>query len=506
MLASISVSLESLNLITLSPMLVAIVGALLILVIDLFKDDLDKTLYVMLTMLILFIDIGATYSLNINERGFFDLMLVDGISVVSQLIILVASLFFVPLALTASNKRFHEYAYPEYFALFLFMVAGFQFMVSTDNLILIFVGLETASLSLYTLIAMHNTRGAHEAAVKYFTMGALAAGFFLMGSAAIYALTGSVELYEVAKILQSQGADGAAFMLPVLGGVVLMLVAVGFKVSLFPFHMWTPDVYEGSSAPMAGYMSVVPKLAMVVVAMRIFGIYINLDIEAVSYLIIIVAVITMTLSNMMALVQKDVKRMLAYSSISHAGFIMAALALGTTKANSSIFLYYAMFMMTNLGAFAMLWISQHKKKSFDERYDHPFEKFSGMISISPMAAVIMGIFMLSLAGVPPFSLFWGKLYLISSVVDFAVATAETKYMVLAVIMVLNSAIAAYYYLKLIVYMFLKAPLASEEVVYVNQSRPLNVVIGILAVITITSIFYVQPLLEFISYLVSSSGY
>jgi NADH-quinone oxidoreductase subunit N len=385
------------------------------------------------------------------------------------------------------------------------MISGFQFMVSSDNLILIFVGLETASLSLYTLIAMHNTRGAHEAAVKYFTMGALAAGFFLMGSVAIYALTGSVELYEVAKILQSQGLESAA-MLPVLGGVVLMLVAVGFKVSLFPFHMWTPDVYEGSSAPMAGYMSIVPKLAMVVVAMRIFGIYINLDMEAVSYLIIVIAVITMTLSNMMALVQKDVKRMLAYSSISHAGFIMAALALGTTKANSSIFLYYAFFMVTNLGAFAMLWISQHKKKSFDERYDHPFEKFSGMISVSPMAAVIMGIFMLSLAGVPPFSLFWGKLYLISSVVDFAVATAETKYIVLAIIMVLNSAIAAYYYLKLIVYMFLKAPSTSETVVYANQSRPLNVVIGIMAVLTIFSIFYVQPLMEFVTYLVSSSGY
>ncbi|HIP61439.1 MAG TPA: NADH-quinone oxidoreductase subunit NuoN [Sulfurovum sp.] len=505
MLEPISVSLESLNLITLSPMLIAICGALLILIIDLFKSDLDKTLYVTLTMLILFVDFGATYSLSINERGFFDLMLIDGISVVAQLIILIASLLFVPLALTASNKRFHEYSYPEYFALFLFMVAGFQFMVATDNLILMFVGLETASLSLYTLIAMHNTRGAHEAAIKYFTMGALAAGFFLMGSAAIYATTGSVELYEVSKILQSQ-MDNPGFDLAVLGGAVLILVAVGFKVSLFPFHMWTPDVYEGSSAPMAGYMSVVPKLAMVVVAMRIFGVYINLDIQAVSYIIIIIAVITMTLANMMALVQDDVKRMLAYSSISHAGFIMAALALGTTKGNSSIFLYYGFFLITNLGAFAMLWISRHKKKSHHERYDHPFSKFAGMVSISPMAAVVMGIFMLSLAGVPPFSLFWGKLYLISSVVDYGVATDEMKYIVLAIIMVLNSAIAAYYYLKLIVYMFLKSPSENETVVYVNQSKPLNVIIGILVITTIFSIFYVQPLMEFVTYLVSSSGY
>jgi NADH-quinone oxidoreductase subunit N len=505
MLTPISIDLESLNLITLSPMLIAICGALLILIVDLVKPKLDKTLYVMLTMLILFVDLVSTYSATINERGFFDLMLVDGVSVIAQLIILTTSLLFIPLALTASNRRFHEYSYPEYFALFLFMVAGFQFMVSSDNLILIFVGLETASLSLYTLIALHNTRGAHEAAIKYFTMGALAAGFFLMGSAVIYAITGSVELYEVANILQSK-MDDTGLMLPVVGGFVLMLVAVGFKVSLFPFHTWTPDVYEGSSAPMAGYMSIVPKLAMVVVAMRIFGMYINLDIETISYTIIIIAVITMTLSNMMALVQTDVKRMLAYSSISHAGFIMAALALGTTKANSAIFLYYGFFMVTNLGAFAMLWISHHKSKRHHERYDHPFSKFSGMIHKSPMAAVIMGIFMLSLAGVPPFSLFWGKLYLISSVVDFAAATEETKYIVLAIIMVLNSAIAAYYYLKLIIYMFLKPADESSGIVYVNQSRALNTVIGVLAILAIMSIFYVQPLMEFVTYLVSASGY
>ena len=505
MLTPISIDLESLNLITLSPMLIAICGALLILIVDLVKPKLDKTLYVMLTMLILFVDLVSTYSATINERGFFDLMLVDGVSVIAQLIILTTSLLFIPLALTASNRRFHEYSYPEYFALFLFMVAGFQFMVSSDNLILIFVGLETASLSLYTLIALHNTRGAHEAAIKYFTMGALAAGFFLMGSAVIYATTGSVELYEVANILQSR-MDDTGLMLPVIGGFVLMLVAVGFKVSLFPFHTWTPDVYEGSSAPLAGYMSIVPKLAMVVVAMRIFGMYINLDIEAISYTIIIIAVITMTLSNMMALVQTDVKRMLAYSSISHAGFIMAALALGTTKANSAIFLYYGFFMVTNLGAFAMLWISRHKSKRHHERYDHPFTKFSGMIHKSPMAAVIMGVFMLSLAGVPPFSLFWGKLYLISSVVDFAAATEETKYIVLAIIMVLNSAIAAYYYLKLIIYMFLKPADESSGIVYVNQSRALNTVIGVLAILAIMSIFYVQPLMEFVTYLVSASGY
>ncbi|WP_457607214.1 NADH-quinone oxidoreductase subunit NuoN [Nitratifractor sp.] len=496
MLQPISVSLASLNLVTLSPMLVAIVGALVILIIDLLKKDLHKSLYVTLAILVLFVDFGATLSLGINERGFFDVMLVDGISVISQLLILIASMLFIPLALT--SKRFHEYSYPEFFALFLFMVAGFQFMVASDNLILIFVGLETASLALYTMIAMHNTRGAHEAAIKYFTLGAMAAGFFVMGAAAIYAVTGAVELYDVAKVLQARMAE-PGIMIPIVGGALLMMVAIGFKVSLIPFHLWTPDVYEGASAPMAGYMSIVPKVTMMVVAMRLLGLYVDMGVEAVRWMIIALAVVTMTLSNIMALVQEDVKRMLAYSSISHAGFVMAALALDTTKAYSSIFLYYGLFLFTNLGAFTMLWITRHKKQTYHHRFHHPYEKFAGLIHISPVGAVIMGIFMLSLTGVPPFSLFWGKLYVIS-------ATVDAGYLWLAVVMALNSAIAAYYYLKLIVYMFLKEPAEGIEAIGGNKSLPLVVIVGISVAVTTLTIFIVQPLLSYITYMVSVSGY
>jgi NADH-quinone oxidoreductase subunit N len=496
MLQAVDISMASLNLITLSPMLVIVGGALLIMIIDLLKKDMEKSLFVMLSILILFVDFGATLSLSINERGFFDLMLIDGISVLSQLLILLASMLFIPLALT--EKRFHEYSYPEFFSLFLFMVAGFQFMVASDNLILIFVGLETASLALYTLIAMHNTPGSHEAAIKYFTMGAMAAGFFVMGSAAMYAVSGSVELFDVAKVLQQRmGEAGIAF--PIIGGAVLLLVAIGFKVSLMPFHMWTPDVYEGASAPMAGYMSIVPKIAMMVVAVRVIGFYIDLGMESVRYMVIALAIITMTLANIMALVQLDVKRMLAYSSISHAGFVMAALALDTTKAYSGIFLYYGLFLFTNLGAFAMLWISRHKKNRYHSRFHHPYEKFSGLISTSPMGAVIMAIFMLSLTGVPPFSLFWGKMYIIS-------ATVDAGYIWLAIVMALNSAIAAYYYLKLIVYMFLKPPVAGIEAVGVNSSRPLVVIVGIAAFVTTMSVFFMEPMLTYINYMVSVSGY
>ncbi|PHS34161.1 MAG: NADH-quinone oxidoreductase subunit NuoN [Sulfurovum sp.] len=496
MLEPINVSLESLNLITLAPMLIAIVGALIILVIDLLNDKLNKSFYVMITLLVLFIDFGAVLGLNVNERGFFDVMLIDGISIISQLMIIGGSMIFIPLALT--SKRFHEYSYPEFFALFLFMIAGFQFMVASDNLILIFVGLETASLSLYTLIALHNRANSYEAAVKYFTMGALAAAFFAMGSAVVYALTGSVELYKVAEVMATR-MNEPGLMIAIFGSSVLLLVAFAFKLSLFPFHTWAPDVYEGASAPLAGYMSVVPKIAAFVVSIRIFGMYIDLGVEWVRWTILVIAVLTMTFANIMALVQDDVKRMLAYSSISHAGFIMAALALDTTEGNTSIFLYYALFMFTNLGAFTMLWISRHKKRRFNKRYDHPYEKFAGLIQIMPVGAVIMGVFMLSLAGVPPFSVFWGKIYVMQAAVN-------AGYIWLAIVMGLNSAIAAYYYLKLIVYMFLMEPVKDVDTVYYNISKPLMAIIGLATVATVAAVFYVQPLVSYLYYMISASGY
>ncbi len=495
MLEPISVSLESLNLGTLAPMLVAICGGLGILIIDLIKRDLDKTMYVMLSVLVLFVDLGTVLGLQAGERGFFDVMFIDGIAILSQIIILAASMLFIPLALT--SKRFHEFSYPEFFGLFLFMVAGFQFMVATDNLILIFVGLETASLALYTLIAMHNREKSFEAAIKYFIMGALAAGFYVMGALILYALTGSVEIYKIEEVLI---AGDYANLTILLVGIAFMIGALGFKLSMVPFHTWTPDVYEGASAALAGYMSVVPKIAGFIVAMRIFEFLIQSDVVWLRDILYVAVVLTMTLANIMALVQHDVKRMLAFSSISHAGFVMAAIMIGTTQANSALFLYWILFLFTNLGAFAMLWVSRHKESRWHERYDHPYEKFSGMIQIMPVGAVVMALFMLSLAGVPPFSLFWGKLYLMSAAVN-------SDYIVLALIMAINSAISAYYYLKLIVYMFLKSPEENEGTVYMrNASKPLQTIIGFSVFLTVFAVIAVEPMMDIITAYVQASGF
>ncbi len=499
MLEAVNVSLASLNVPTLVPMTIAVVGALSILTIDLVKEGLNKSLYVMIALLFLLLDLGAVmdsagvFASNGTQLGFFDVMLIDGLAILAQLVIVIASMMFIPLALT--SKRFHEFSYPEFFALFLFMIAGFQFMVATDNLILVFVGLETASLALYPMIALHNRNKSFEAAVKYFTMGALAAGLFSFGSMVFYALTGSVEIHQIAAALE---ADNYANIGYVLVGTAFLFASFAFKLSLVPFHTWTPDVYEGSSAALAGYMSIVPKIAGFVVAMRLFEFLVNSGVVWLEVILYAMVVVTMTAANIWAIVQNDVKRMLAYSSVSHAGFVMAAVLIGTTQANTGLFLYWALFSFANLGAFTMLWVSRQKELLPGQSSDHPFEKFSGMFQTSPIQATLMALFMLSLAGIPPFALFWGKLYLIG-------AAVSGGFTVLALIMALNSAIAGYYYVKLIVFMFMKEPTVSTNYL-VNASTSLKTIVGMAAFATIFSFIVVSPLIEFIGGFVYNSGY
>jgi NADH-quinone oxidoreductase subunit N len=247
-------------------------------------------------------------------------------------------------------------------------------------------------------------------------------------------------------------------------------------------------------------MSIVPKIATFVLALRLFEYLVSIDVEWIKTMLWIAAVTTMTIGNILALVQESVKRMLAFSSISHAGFGLAAILIATNEANTALFMYWALFMFANLGAFTMLWISRHKSKIFHNRFDHPYTKFSGMIYIAPIPAIIMAIFMLSLAGVPPFALFWGKFYILS-------AAVSSGYIGLALIMALNSAIAVYYYLKLIVYMFLREPSTSNRTVYMhNATAPFKFILGISAVASVFSIIFINDLMVGISSILRSSGF
>lgn len=492
---TISIDVASLNLPALLPMAILTMGALGLICVDLVVKGLNRSFLTMITILFILLDLGAVIGYNGPSRAFFDVLLVDGIALIAQVIILVASAIFLPLSL--SHRHFREFEMAEFYALFMFMIVGFQCMVVSDNLILIFIGLETSSLALYTMIAMHNRAKAFEAAIKYFTMGALAAGFYALSALIFYAMTGSVEIYQIEQALQARNFEP---LVGILAGTIFMLGALGFKLSLVPSHTWTPDVYEGSSAPLAGYMAVVPKIAGFVVAMRLFEMLVYSGVVWLEHILYAAVVLTMTLANITALVQEDVKRMLAFSSISHAGFMMAAILIGTTQSNTALFLYWTLFMFTNLGAFTMLWIVRHRKNLWDERYQHPYTKFSGLVKLMPATATIMGIFMFALAGMPPFSVFWGKLYLISAAIN-------SEYIYLAVIIALNSAIAVYYYMKLAVYMFLKEPVMADATLYAtNASTPLKVIVGVAVMITVFAIVFVEPLLEILTKYVSASGF
>jgi NADH-quinone oxidoreductase subunit N len=479
---------ESLNLSVLIPMIILSSGALGIICVDIVKKELSRSFYAIISILFLIASLAFVVVSDTNVSGFFGMILIDGTAKLAQIIILTASLLFAPLIL--SGKKFDEHKFAEYFAFLLFAVTGFLFMVSTNNLILIFVGLETASLALYAMIAMHNQNNAIEAALKYFTMGALSSGLFAMGAMMLYALTSSVDINIIIQTLAQRDFEP---MIAILGALAFILASFAFKLSIVPFHTWTPDVYEGSTAALAGYMSVVPKTAGFIVVLRLFETLIDEKLIWANDVFYLLAVITMTLSNLMALVQSDVKRMLAFSSISHVGFILCAVLIGSKQANEAIFLYLILFMFVNFGAFTLLWIARNKENLYDERYQHPYSKFSGMIKIAPMGAVIMALFMLSLAGIPPFSIFWGKIYIMS-------AAIQEGFIILAVIMAINSAIAVYYYLKLIVFMFLKEPLRTDGSVYIeNASKPLMIVVGIAVITAAAAMFFVEPIMMAIDY-------
>ena len=485
----IELSFLDLNLQSLLPMLVLIGGATFILLLGVFKKG-GRGLFASLSIFTLAVSLFLCLNYSYDENGFFDMLLLDGLSRLSMAFMLLGALLFLPLAL--SKRSFSEYDLGEFYALFLYMMAGFSFMVSSNNLVVIFIGLETASLALYVLIALHKKEKSLEAAVKYFILGSLSAAFFGFGSMIFYLMTGSVDLGAIKTSILS-AEDLSLFML--VTGFAFIAASIGFKLSLVPFHSWVPDVYQGSSAATAGFISVVPKVAGFVVALRFFAFLADMDNGIIASLLWILAVFTMTFGNVLALVQEDVKRMLAYSSISHAGFVLAALVMGSTAANANLFLYWFLFLFTNLGAFTLLWAVA---KSNGSSVSYPFENFSGLVGSSPVFAIIGAIFMLSLAGIPPFALYWGKIFLISEAIN-------TEHFYLGFIMILNSAIAVYYYLKLVVYMFLK-PAQAHALAPQKANLPVKILLGAAAGFVLTLFLFIDDALAYATALLGASGF
>jgi len=316
-----------------------------------------------------------------------------------------------------------------------------MFMASSTNLIMIFIALETMSISIYALAAFKKDDRGVEGAIKYLILGSFSAGFLLLGLAFVYGATGTFDLKEIGRYISIYKEFHLNSML--LIGIALVITGFLFKVSTVPFHMWTPDVYEGAPSPITGFMATGVKAAAFSAFIRILLQSFNQYSNEYSSLIAFFAVLTMFGGNLIALAQKNVKRMLAYSSIAHAGYLLVGIVAGTQLSSSAMLYYLLGYGFMNIGAFSVLAALSAKEKS-----NSNLDDLKGIGLKYPFLGVAMSVFMFSMAGVPPTVGFFGKFYLFLSAIN-------AKLYGLTIIAVINSAISAYYYLRVLVYMFFK---------------------------------------------------
>jgi NADH-quinone oxidoreductase subunit N len=433
-------NLPSLNLVAILPQILLVVAGMLVLLADLVVKN--KRILAWLSLVAVLATLAVTLFVRPASPDFQGMSLADGLGLFAAAAVLMAAGLAILLALDRTQD-FTRQPGP-YYALILLASAGMIAMAKGNDFLIIFLGLEIFSLALYILtgFARRDARSS-EASLKYFLLGAFASGFFLYGIALIYGATGTTNLTKIA-----QGTAPLSVTLPFAPllpiGVGLLLVGYGFKVALVPFHQWTPDVYQGAPTSVTAFMSVATKTAAFASLIRVLSALVTHDRPWLIALAAL-AVITMTVGNLAALRQSSLKRMLAYSSIAHAGYVLVGLAAGTSQGSQAALYYLLVYTFMNLGAFAVLLAVQRRDEN-----DVTTDRIAGLSSRHPGMAVLMAVFMFALTGIPPLAGFFGKLYVFG-------AAVQANMVWLAIIAMLNSAIAAYYYLRVTVSMFMADP-------------------------------------------------
>ncbi|HZR29372.1 MAG TPA: NADH-quinone oxidoreductase subunit N [Terriglobales bacterium] len=418
---------------------------------------------------------------NYTGTAFFDMIAVNSFSIFFHL--LIALIVIVIILASYEYLEIQHINLGEYYGLILFGAVGMMLMSSATELVLIFIALEISSISTYVLAGFRRkSAGSSESSLKYFLLGSFATAFFLYGVALMFGATGSTSIAEIARQLQAGHTGLLAFV-----ALALMFVGLGFKIASAPFHIWTPDVYEGAPAPVVGLMSTAPKAAVFAVLLRIL--FAAASASAFSsawfWLVWVSAALSMTLGNIGALVQNNVKRMLAYSSIAHAGYMLVAFLGPATNPQvgiSAAIFYTASYAAMNVGAFCIV---SHLAGS-EERYV-TLDDYAGLSQRSPWLAAMLSIFMLSLIGIPPTAGFFAKYYVFN-------AALHANLVGLAVIGLINSAVAAYYYLRLIVVMYMRDSKTEAPVLPVPASLGVAVVLS--AVATLYLGIWPQRILEY----------
>jgi NADH-quinone oxidoreductase subunit N len=361
----------------------------------------------------------------------------DALTNYSKMLILFGALLVLLLSI-GFYREYEELGVCEYPVLILLSVAGMMLMVSTMNLLSLYLGLEMQSLALYILASIHRDNvKSSEAGMKYFILGSLASGIFLFGCSFIYGFSGTTSFH----VLQDMYQNAGTLPIGVLVGMVFVLVALCFKVSAVPFHMWTPDVYEGSPMPVTAFFTIAPKVAATVILVRFVMVPFEGVVVQWQQVIEFAAAASMIVGALGALRQTNIKRLIAYSSIGHVGYILVALAAASEEGVRAIMMYLTIYLSMSIGTFACIMMVRRRDVMSEE-----LSNFSGLAKTNPYIAMAMAIMMLSMAGIPPFAGFFGKFFVFY-------AAVKSGLMTLAVIGVLSSVVAAFYYLRVIKVMY-----------------------------------------------------
>ncbi|HMF94146.1 MAG TPA: NADH-quinone oxidoreductase subunit N [Vicinamibacterales bacterium] len=457
------------------PELVITTGALVVLIADVLLPRERRAALAWITLAV----IGATLaslapftSTHVEvARG---LLAVDRFALFFKIVFLIAAAITV---LMSTRYLAVEGASPgEYYFLILCATLGMMVMAGGIDLITIFIGLETMAVSFYILAGfIKPSERSNEAAVKYFLLGAFSLGILLYGMSLMYGLSGTTNLRVMATSFDAVARDPRLVL-----AVILVVAGVGFKIAAVPFHMWAPDVYEGAPTPITAFLSVGSKAASFAMLIRIFIEGLPSMSADWRLLFWVLSIVTMTVGNVAAVTQSNVKRMLAYSSIAHAGYVLMGIVAGTARGITATLVYLMIYSFMQLGAFAVVVLLRRRDVGGEELKD-----FSGLHFRNPFAAFAMLLFMLSLGGIPPTAGFMGKFWLFSAAID-------AHYYGLALIGVLNSAISLYYYIRIVVFMYLKRDAAGTEP---STSPAIAVVLGVAVVATLVLGVYPRLLFE-----------
>ncbi len=426
------------------PELLLVLAGLALLVLGVFRDEEGGRVVTPLAVIALLVAGVVAMVLDRTRIEVFGGHFVfDGFAGFLKLLIYVGAAAALALAPGyLRDERIERFEYP---VLAVFSALGMGMMVSANSLVALYMALELSSLPLYVMAAMsRDTLRSTEAGLKYFVLGALASGMLLYGCSLIYGFTGTLMFSSIARLVAG-GAEGAHLSLGVLVGLVFVVSGLAFKMAAVPFHMWTPDVYEGAPTPVTAFFAAGPKIAAIGLTVRVLMEPFGHSVGDWRQVIVVVAILSMALGAFAAIGQSNIKRLMAYSSIGHVGFMLVGLAAGTEKGVLGVLVYLAIYLMMTLGTFAcILMMRRHG------RYVETIDDLAGLSRQQPFFAAALAVFMFSLAGIPPLAGFFAKLYVFMAAIDAGLTG-------LAVIGVLLSVVGAYYYLRVIKVMYFDEP-------------------------------------------------